>query len=484
MVKIYSFDPQLSRNLQTVLRPFSCENQFNVCVADDLDGLSQKMNVPVILLAISSKFRCDTSKKVNQFEDDFAGLMRWTKRYKSQHGDSQVLLLSDQKLSFHQCCQAIQSGFSSIIDYQSHADDSLLRERVQSALERYRQSQEQRCRDKPSKSWQRGEVLGNSKVLVQLLEQSYRASCVSDVPVLIMGESGTGKQRLAEFIHQHDEKRSRHPFITVNCAAITGSLAESELFGHQKGAFTGATESRPGYFRTADGGTILLDEVGELDIALQPKILRVLQESQVRPVGSDQEFKIDVRIIAATNMDMAELVAQNKFRLDLYQRLKVISMTVPPLRQRLEDLPLLFEGFLKKYSHYYPHTIRQVDPHVYEILAKSIGSGNIRELENIVRQILVFKEVGDTIEITDLPRELTTTPQSIKSAADEAISVPSATVDALVMGAKVLNEALDDYEKALLGNLVSRRIKRTTLADHLGITRRTLYNKLQKYELL
>jgi len=202
---------------------------------------------------------------------------------------------------------------------------------------------------------------------------------VSDAPVLICGESGTGKQLLAEAIHRMDPKRRSKPFLTVNCAAITGTLAESALFGHRKGSFTGATQDRPGYFQAANGGTLLLDEISELEKPLQPKLLRVLQEGRVLPVGDDIERPVDVRIVAACNRPLPILVESGEFRFDLYQRLNVIALVVPPLRDRPEDIPPLVQFFLRQYASYYRQPIESVDERVYEMLSRAIGSGNVRD---------------------------------------------------------------------------------------------------------
>ncbi|MCH9022214.1 MAG: sigma-54-dependent Fis family transcriptional regulator [Planctomycetes bacterium] len=374
------------------------------------------------------------------------------------------------------------AGISGIVNYHVSDFGERLLCQIKTLLRKIKSGKSKRRIPKGSVEPASRVIVGGSDVLKRLLDQSRRAARVSDVPVLILGESGTGKQRIAEFIHQQDSKRSQNAFVTVNCAAIVGSLAESELFGHQKGAFTGATQDRQGYFRSADGGTILLDEISELDISLQPKILRVLQEALIRPVGSDKEYSIDVRIIAATHRDLAQRVKGGGFRLDLYQRLKVIELHVPPLRERLEDIPVLFEAFLKKYSSYYPYEVRGVDRAVYEILGQTIGAGNIRELENIVRQTLVFKEEGGRIEVKDLPAALITA-SAVPDEGVVDIEIPRSTIEALVVGRKRLSEAMDEYERVILNRLVMRDISQTALADRLGITRRTLYNKLEKYKL-
>lgn len=320
--------------------------------------------------------------------------------------------------------------------------------------------------------------------MAKLLFQAKRAAIISDAPILIDGESGTGKQLLAEAIHRMDPKRKKSPFLTVNCAAVTGTLAESALFGHRKGAFTGATEDRPGYFRAADRGTILLDEISELDKPLQPKLLRVLQEGCVLPVGDDVECKVDVRVIAACNRPLPVLVTKGEFRLDLYQRLNVISLTVPPLRDRPEDVPLLVQFFLRRYASYYPHSIESVDERVYEVLAQSIGSGNVRELENAVRQILAFKTAGTHIELSDIPPGLIEKQVASRAEAETVESLASVVVPIVRSGRMSLTEMLDEFEAMILREALARSSgTHAELARRLGLSRRTFYNKLRKYGL-
>jgi transcriptional regulator with PAS, ATPase and Fis domain len=318
-----------------------------------------------------------------------------------------------------------------------------------------------------------------------VLAKAARAAQVSDVPVLVYGESGTGKQLVAELIHQLDPKRSSKRFLSVNCAAISGTLAESALFGHIRGAFTGATESRRGHFRAADGGTILLDEIGETDLTLQPKLLRVLQEGVVMPLGSDDEIAIDVRVIASTNRQLAALVEEKRFRLDLFQRLNVIELEIPPLRERPEDIPVLVRFFLKKYAQYYERPIESVDDQVYEFLANCTMRGNVRELENAVRRMLAFKRSGSVLSLADVPPSLLA--RSGRTAHDEArdltelADVACRLIDKQVM---TLPQLVRTCEMTVLRNsLENLNTTSTDLAKRLGLSRRTLYNKLHKYEL-
>lgn len=227
----------------------------------------------------------------------------------------------------------------------------------------------------------------------------------TEATILITGESGTGKELVARAIHEQSSRRNL-PFIAINCAAIPGELLESELFGHIKGSFTGAIKDQQGKFQQADGGTIFLDEVCDLPLVMQPKLLRVLQEKEVLPVGSGKTQKIDVRVVAATNLDIEELVAAGRFREDLYYRLSVIPIHLPPLRQRMEDIPLLLRHFAVRVGS--PHVIFSKE--TLEALRAYPWPGNVRELENMVTRLMILRE-ADIIRMEDLPKKILTPQQ-------------------------------------------------------------------------
>ncbi len=397
---------------------------------------------------------------------------------------SQIVVLIAGRLDLATCCQAVSHGVAGFIEWKPGQPVEPVVDRLRQALRRYEAALEEGREVHSRNIFDETGVPSRSQLMAKLLFQAKRAAIISDAPILICGESGTGKQLLAEAIHRMDPKRSKKPFLTVNCAAITGSLAESALFGHRKGAFTGATEDRPGYFRAASGGTLLLDEISELEKTLQPKLLRVLQEGCVLPVGDDTEKKVDVRVIAASNRPLPLLVESNEFRLDLYQRLNVISLNVPSLRERTEDIPLLVQFFLKRYAAYYPYPIESVDEQVYEVLARSVGSGNIRELENAVRQILAFKTAGTRVELSDVPPELLKRQAAGRMEANITDSLTSAAVAMIRSGRMTLAEMLDEIEKMVLGDALSHNsVSHSELARQLGLTRRTFYNKLKKHDL-
>ncbi|MBP1635973.1 MAG: two component, sigma54 specific, transcriptional regulator, Fis family [Acidobacteria bacterium] len=289
----------------------------------------------------------------------------------------------------------------------------------------------------------------------------------SDATVLLEGESGTGKELLAKAIHVNSA-RSRGPFVTVNCAAIPEHLLESELFGHRRGAFTGAVADRQGKFEAAARGTIFLDEVGELPLLLQVKILRVLQEREVDKLGETRPVKVDVRVIAATNRDLEKMTADGAFREDLYYRLAVVSIRVPPLRERADDIPLLVDHFLAKHAGRLGRDRPAVDRAVHAAFNRYAWPGNIRELENVVERALVLDRDG-VLGLDDLPDKLKASGERIGNLRlelpDEGIS-------------------LEEVERELLlAALEKHDWNQTRAASYLDITRSTLLYRMQKYGL-
>jgi two-component system response regulator FlrC len=283
----------------------------------------------------------------------------------------------------------------------------------------------------------------------------------SDATVLILGENGTGKELVASFIHQ-ESRRKAGPLVAINCAALQETLAESELFGHERGAFTGAFTRKMGRFELADQGTLLLDEVSELTLNMQAKILRVLQEREIDRVGGQQPQPIDVRIIAISNQDLVKAVKENRFREDLFYRLNVLPMTLPPLRERKKDIPLLVSFFLKKYSLINNRRMTKSAPATLDCLLSHTWPGNIRELENVVERAVLIGS-GDTM----LPEHL----NFITTAKDPrmtAAPLPGATI-------KEMEAAL------ILETLKACQDNRTRAAERLGISLRTLRNRLREY---
>jgi len=288
----------------------------------------------------------------------------------------------------------------------------------------------------------------------------------TDCSVLIEGESGTGKELVARAIHCASQ-RAHGPFIKVNCGALPDSLLESELFGHEKGAFTGAIKRRLGRFELADGGTLFLDEIGDVSATMQVKLLRVLQEREFERVGGESTIKVDARVIAATNKDLKQAVAQGEFREDLYYRLHVVPLTIPPLRQRREDIPLLAKHFVAKLGPRTNARVSRIDDEALGRLMSHPWPGNVRELENAIEQALVFAS-GDSIGVDALPQHLAGTERR------ETLAVPSE--------AMALPEILEDLERQLILKAFGEANGvKTETARRLGIKTSALYYKLEKY---
>ncbi len=305
------------------------------------------------------------------------------------------------------------------------------------------------------------DILGQSSAMTSLLD-TMQMVAPTDASVLVTGESGTGKELVSAAIHYNSHRR-QHPFVRINCAAITETLLESELFGHEKGAFTGADKPRKGKFLMADKGSILLDEIGEMSLSVQAKLLRVIQEKEITPVGSDTSITADVRIIAATNKDLTALSEQGRFRQDLYYRLNVVHIKVPPLRERKEDIPLLAISFLEEFSKKNRRDVKGFTPKAMDAIIRYPWEGNVRELKNCVERSVVLSR-ADYIGLEDI-RFLT--------AGDDPGS--GAGVD-------IGNTPLADIEKeAILATLESCGGNKSETARRLGITRKTLLKKLKSY---
>jgi two-component system response regulator PilR (NtrC family) len=313
-------------------------------------------------------------------------------------------------------------------------------------------------------------VLFRSEAMRHVLELVGRVAG-SRSTVLITGESGTGKERIARAIHAASD-RAQKPFLVVNCGAIPEQLIESELFGHERGAFTGATSRKAGIFREAEGGTVLLDEVGELPLMMQVKLLRVLQERKVRGVGEASETSIDVRILAATNVDVEANVKAGTLRQDLYYRLNVLRLELPPLRSRREDVALLAAHFLERCAHEQDKPLRAFAPDALRALDSYDFPGNVRELENIVERAVALSS-GSTIGLGDLPREVS-----------GAAAAPTPTLIHLPEAGCNIDDVMGEVERRLLVEALERTGGvRTAAAKLLGITFRSFRYRLQKYAM-
>ena len=309
-----------------------------------------------------------------------------------------------------------------------------------------------------------GTLIGASAPMQEIYKTIEQAATTS-APVLISGESGTGKELAARTIHSLSV-RGKGPFVAINCGAIPETLLESELFGHERGAFTGAVERRAGYFELADGGTLFLDEIAEMSAALQAKYLRVLQDGVVRRLGGRAELKVDVRIIAATNRDPREAIKQGAFREDLYYRLNVFSFTMPPLRVRKGDIPLLAEAFVTEFAGKYDRAAKALGAEALETLARHSWPGNVRELRNCLERAVVGS-TGPELTGALLPLDLPPLPE----AAGASTSAPSPPP-----------LSLDEAERLhILRTLAALGSNKTRTAESLGISLKTLHNKLRRY---
>ncbi len=350
----------------------------------------------------------------------------------------------------------------------------VVRFKVSAALElaavkkakRMLEAQNEYLRGEAEERYSFAELIGGSEAMRYVFETIERVAR-TDSAVFIGGESGTGKELVARAIHRHS-KRADRPFIKVNCGALTENLLESELFGHERGAFTGAVRTKLGRFELADGGTLFLDEVGDISLSMQVKLLRALQEQEFERVGGETTVRVDVRVVSATNKNLTELVESGAIREDFYYRLHVVPLSLPALRERREDIGLLVGHFIEKLAPRTNPKVRTIaDDALGRLLAYS-WPGNVRELENAIEQCLVFAD-GDRIEVATLPGFLRGAPNEDTLAVDKAMSLP---------------EILDDLERQLIVKAYKTADGvKTETARSLGIKTSALYYKLDKYNI-
>jgi DNA-binding NtrC family response regulator len=329
-----------------------------------------------------------------------------------------------------------------------------------------------------------GQLVGDSPALQAALARAEQVARTA-ATVLLRGESGTGKELVAHAIHINSPRESK-PFVRVNCAALAAGVLESELFGHERGAFTGAVGRHPGRFELAHGGTLFLDEIGDLPMEIQVKLLRVLQERTFERVGGSETLNVDVRIISATHRNLEALVAEGRFREDLYYRLNVFPIVLPPLRERIEDVPLLCQHFLQKWRHYSGGRAVAIEPAALDLLLRYNFPGNVRELENLIQRALILA-AGPALRVCDL--EFSGSPASIAASSAPAslqpVSLPPSFVDASGIAGRTLTDRLGEQERGeILAALEKSEGRIAAAARLLGINRSTLYYRLRKHELL
>ncbi len=383
------------------------------------------------------------------------------RKFKTIDPEAEVIVITGQG-NIPRSVEAVKAGAFDFLEKPVDADrllDKLEKAIKQRSLADENEALKQKLQDR----YKFQNVVGKSKKMQDLFEL-VESVAASEANILIQGENGTGKELIANAIH-YNSKRSKGPFIKINCAAIPKELIESELFGYKKGAFTGATADKEGLFEMAEGGSLLLDEIGEMPSYLQTKLLRVLQEREYRPIGSERIVHVDFRLLCATNIDVDAALREGRLREDLYFRINTITLRVPPLRERTEDIPLLCDYFIDKFRQRYQKNVKTLAPAVYHLLIRNRWPGNVRELENAIeRAVLVAK--GAEIAVTDLPESI----REESSASAEFIIPPHRT--------------LAEIERmAILQTLQRTNWNKQEAAQILGLYRPTLYSKMKKHEI-
>jgi two-component system response regulator HydG len=380
------------------------------------------------------------------------------RKVKASRPETEVIVMTGYP-SYETALEAMDEG---AYDYLNKPIDlNILRAKIRKALEKQKlvRSNVELKRQLDKKYGFEG-IIGGSEPMQNVFD-ALRQVSGSQATVLILGESGTGKELVARAIHANSPRRGNH-FVPLNCAALSETILESELFGHEKGAFTGATQTRKGRFEYAHGGTLFLDEIGDLPPDTQVKLLRVIEYGEVTRIGANESFKVDVRLIAATNKDLLTLVKEGRFREDLYYRLKVVTIDLPPLRERLEDLPLLVQSFLDEFSRRQNRKSPEITPAAMELLYNYDWPGNVRELRNCVEAMVALDKDGK-IDAEDVPRYV-----------QQGEETPTSSG---VGGVNLEEKEKESIRKALAlceGN-------REKAAKMLGIGERTLYRKIKRY---
>lgn len=439
-------DPAHARMLKTLISDWG----YEVVLADDGDtGVEQirSRSFDIVLLDMKMK-RLSGMEALSQIRE---------------YNPSLPVVMMTAYSSVDTAVEALKIG---AYDYLTKPlDFDRLKLTIERILERiFLQSENQQLKERLKSTSLHHNILGKSQAMAGLLD-TLNMVAPTDANVLVTGESGTGKELAAAALHENSP-RKHGPFVRINCAAISPTLLESELFGHAKGAFTGADKKRKGKFLQADKGSILLDEIGEMSLPMQAKLLRVLQEREITPVGSDENIQVDVRVIAATNRDLKAMAEDGTFRQDLFFRLNVVTVNIPPLRERPEDIPELVLHFLARFSKKNRREIKGVAPDAMDAMIRYAWPGNVRELMNAVERAVVLART-DYITRTDLPFG----PGEESENSDTGMAARS-----------LENTPLSRIEKeAILSTLAAAGGNKSETARRLGITRKTLLKKLKQY---
>src|SRR5688500_5595268 len=382
--------------------------------------------------------------------------------WKGRKPDVQFILLTGHS-SINSAVEAIKAGAYHYLTKPINPDELILL--IKRSIESVTKDKEiDNLRRRLDQKFGLDQIVGQSKLMKDVFVKIQKAAPV-DSTVLVLGESGTGKELVAQALH-HNSNRKKGPFVAVNVAAVPSTLVESELFGHVRGAFTGATDRRIGRFEQADGGTLFVDEIGDFELGLQAKLLRVLETLTLTPVGGHEDRKVNVRVVAATSRDLRKMVEEGTFREDLYYRLNVVTIMLPPLRQRPDDIPILVDHFLKDISQSRHTAPRRVSPEVMRRLQSYRWPGNVRELRHVLESMMVLAD-GEVLTENDLPDQIRVGSQSGGTPKD----LPT-------------NMTMDQLEKlAITKALEQCGNNRTHAANRLGISVRTLQRKLRQYDL-
>lgn len=388
-------------------------------------------------------------------------------KIKEQYPEQTIIIITAHgAISF--AVDAIKKGAYDYLEKPFDNDKLLIL--IKRALEYKKMSSElNRLKDSIHNKYAFENIIGQSKGMNQVIEQ-VKCVCKTDATILLLGESGVGKEVIANAIHYNSERKDK-PLIAINCGAIPSQLIESELFGHEKGAFTDAKEAKPGKFEQADGGTLFLDEMAELPLDNQVKLLRILEEKKVTRVGGKKSIPVNFRLISATNQNLEELIKQGKFRLDLFYRLNIFSIVIPPLRERKDDIPLLVDFFIRKFNEQLHLNIQTISQKAMECLMKFNWPGNIRDLENAIQSAAILSQ-GTSIREEHLPLRVRG-----YGSLDESTELKG-SLDEKV---KKINTQVE--KELILDALRGCNYNRTNTAEYLKISRKTLFNKMKQYNI-